>query len=101
MNRKNSYGELRNQLEEWEEDKQWKAREESNRMANVERNLPTIPEVEEFGDFDNANSHDFEDFDTQKETEDLILDSPLETRNLRNFEKVGGSALCARTVSNR
>ena len=41
---RNSYGELRNQLEEWEEDKQWKAREESNRRANVERNLPTIPE---------------------------------------------------------
>ena len=55
----------------------------------MERNLPTIPEVEEFGDFDNANSHDFEDFDAQKETKDLILDSPLETRNLQNFEKVG------------
>ena len=41
---KNSYGGLRNQLEEWEEDKQWKAREERNRRANVERNLPTIPE---------------------------------------------------------
>ena len=41
---RNSYEELRNQLEEWEEDKQWKAREESNRRANVERNLPTIPE---------------------------------------------------------
>ena len=42
---KNSYEELRNQLEKWEEDKQWKAREESNRMANVDRNLPTIPEM--------------------------------------------------------
>ena len=41
----NSYGELRNQLEEWKEDKQWKAREESNRRSNVDRNLPTIPEV--------------------------------------------------------
>ena len=42
---RNSYGELRNQLEEWGgEDKQWKAREVSNRRANVGRNLPTIPE---------------------------------------------------------
>ena len=40
---RNSYGELRNQLEEWEEDKQWKAKEEMNRRANVERNSPTIP----------------------------------------------------------
>ena len=62
---KNSYGELRNQLEEWEEDKQWEAREESNRRSNVERNLPIIPEVGEIEDFDNAISHDFEDFGTQ------------------------------------
>ena len=40
----NSYGELRNQLEEWGEDKKWKSREESNRRANVERISPTIPE---------------------------------------------------------
>ena len=84
---KNSYGELRNQLEEWEEDKQWKAREESNRRANLERNLPAIPEVEEFEDFDNAISHDFGDFDTQSETKDLISDSPMETENLQNFGK--------------
>ena len=63
---KNSYGELRNQLEEWEEDRQWKAKEESNRRANVEQNLPTIPEVGEFEDSDNAISNDFEDFGTQK-----------------------------------
>ena len=41
---RNSYGELRNQLGEWEEDKQRKAREERNRRPNVERNLPNIPE---------------------------------------------------------
>ena len=41
---KNSYGKLRNQLEEREEDKQWGERVESNRRTNVERNLPTIPE---------------------------------------------------------
>ena len=41
---KNSYEELRNQPEEWEEDKQWKARGESIRRANLERVLPTIPE---------------------------------------------------------
>ena len=40
-----------------------------------------------FEDFDNALSHDFEDFDTQNETKDLILDSPMETGNLQNFEK--------------
>ena len=53
----NSYGELRNQLEEWEEDRQWKAREGSNRRMNAERNLPTAPEGEE---------EDFEDFGTQR-----------------------------------
>ena len=41
---RNSPGAIRNQLGEWEEDKQWEAREESNRMANADRNLPTIPE---------------------------------------------------------
>ena len=61
---KNSYGELRTQLEEWEEDKQWKAREESNRRTNVERNLPTIPEAEEVDDFENTITQDFEDFGT-------------------------------------
>ena len=74
---KNSYGELRTQLEEWEEDKQWKAREESNRRANVERNLPTIPEEDE----------DFENLATQNEMTDLTLDSPLEFTNLQNFEQ--------------
>ena len=66
----NSYEELRNQLEDWGEDKQWKAKEEMNRRADVERNLPTIPEVEEIEDFENANSdansQNIEDFSTQK-----------------------------------
>ena len=35
------------ELEEWEEDKQWKAREESNQRANADQNLPTILEEEE------------------------------------------------------
>ena len=74
---KNSYEELRTQLEEWEEDKQWKAREESNRRANVERNLPTIPEEDE----------DFENLATQNEMTDLTLDSPLELTNVQNFEQ--------------
>ena len=90
---RNSYGELRNQLEEWEEDKQWKAREESNRRANAERNLPTIPEGEELDDFENTTTHDIEDFGTQietDETKDSILDSPLEFENLQNFEQAGG-----------
>ena len=65
------------------------------------RNLPTVPEVGEFEDFDNANYHDFEDFGAQKETKDSILDSPLETGNLQNFEKSGGPSLFARTVSKR
>ena len=52
---RNSYGELRNQLEEWEEDKQWKAREESNRRANAERDLPTIPEGGGNDGFGNTN----------------------------------------------
>ena len=76
---RNSYEELRNQLEEWEEDKKWKAREESNRRANVEQNLPTILEEEGLGDFENAkssaNSQNFEDSGTRietDETEDLI-----------------------------
>ena len=81
---KNSYEELRNQLGEWEEDKQWKAREEINRRSDVDRNLPTIPEAGELEDFENANSkansQDFEDFGTQKnETKDSISDSPMET----------------------
>ena len=67
---RNSYEELRNQVEEWEEDKKWKAREEMNRRANVERNLPTIPEVVEIEDCKNANSsansQNLEDFGTQK-----------------------------------
>ena len=55
---KNSYGELRTQLEEWEEDKQWKAREESNRRMNAEPpNLPTTPE---------GGGGDFENLATQK-----------------------------------
>ena len=74
---KNSYEELRTQLEEWEEDKQWKAREESNRRANVERNLPTIPEEEE----------DFENLATQNDMTDLTLNSPLEFANLQNSEQ--------------
>jgi hypothetical protein len=74
---KNSYEELRTQLEEWEEDKQWKAREESNRRATVERNLPTIPEEGE----------DFENLATQNEMADLTLDSPLEFANLQNIEQ--------------
>ena len=36
----NSYGELRNQLEEWEEDKKLEEREESNRRANLEQISP-------------------------------------------------------------
>ena len=89
---KNSYGELRTQLEEWEEDKQWKAREESNRRTNVERNLPTTPEGEELDDFENTITQDFEDFGTQietNETKDSILDSPLGFENLQNSEQDG------------
>jgi len=52
----------------------------------------------ELGDFDNANSHDFEDFGTQKETKDLILDdlisdSPLETEICTILKKLGISSL--------
>ena len=103
---RNSYGELRNQLEEWEEDKQWKAKEEMNRRADVERNLPTIPDVEEIDDFENenpnANSQKIEDFNTQRETKDLTLDSPMEMQSSQNFEKnKRGSALCSRPVIHR
>ena len=47
---KNSYGELRNQLGEWEEDKQWKAREESNRRSNAEREI--YPQFLKWGDLE-------------------------------------------------
>ena len=67
---RNSYEELRNQLEEWEEDKQWKAREEINRRANVAQNLPITHELEGIEDFENtnpsANSQVFEDLGAQK-----------------------------------
>ena len=62
---KNSYGELRNRLEEWGEDKQWKAREESNRRSNAGRDLPTIPEGGGNDGFGNTNPHDSEDFETK------------------------------------
>ena len=49
--------------------------------------------MEELEDFENANSsansQNFEDFGTQNETKDLILDSPMEIENLQNFEKDG------------
>ena len=68
-----------------------------NRRANVERNLPTIPEVEEIGDFENANSdansQDIEDFITQSEKKDLISHSPMEMESSQNFEKDGVSSL--------
>ena len=85
---KNSYEELRTQLEEWEEDKQWwKAREESNRRMNVEPpNLSTIPEEDE--DFENlATQNEVTDLATQNEVTDLISNSPLELTNLQNFEQ--------------
>ena len=49
-----SYEELRNQLEEWEGDKKWKAKEESNWRSNLEQILPKIPEEEEIGIFDDS-----------------------------------------------
>ena len=89
---KNSYGELRNQLEEWEEDKQWKAREESKRREDVERNLPTILDGGENDDFENLNSQEPDDFGTKietKATKDLNDESSFEFENLQNIEKAG------------
>ena len=62
---KTSYGELRNQLEEWEEDKKWKEREESNRREGLGQILPIIPEEEIEIAGDNI-SHNLDDLEIQK-----------------------------------
>ena len=88
---KNSSEELRTQLEEWEEDKQWKAREERNRRANAERNLPNIPEGRKLA-ISKMRIPEFLKISEQMETnatKNSNEESNFEFENLKNEEQAG------------